>query len=333
MPDTLEKTAARFAPRRLGHANLFVGALDRSMRFYVDVCGIEEVRREPGIAAGFLSNGNTHHDVGLMQASGEVRLGRGGHVQVSSGRGHAAGLNHFGWEMDTEAALVAAWKRAKAANVEIHRLTDHQLSHSVYLFDPEGNLHEFYADSLKDWRSIFNPSRDDLISGDWNPEAAAPMQEPNWDPHPERRRVEDAVFHPVRISHAGLVVQDLERMRRFFTEVGGLEPVEGGEAEGIVLLRGFAAAGPSLALIAARDGAAPGLHHASYEVADEEELLASERAAREKGVEIELILDRPAKRSVFVRDPDRMLIEFFARRDGAREDLTRAPAALRPYLA
>lgn len=333
MPDTLESTAVRFAPRRLGHANLFVGELERSMRFYIDVCGIEEVRREPGIAAGFLSNGNTHHDVGLMQASGETRIGRDGHVQVSSGRGHRAGLNHFGWEMDTEAALVSALKRAKAAGVTIHRLTDHQLSHSVYMFDPEGNLHEFYADALKDWRSIFNPSRKDLISGDWNPEAALPMQEPNWIPEPEQRRVADAVFHPLRITHAGLAVRDLDGMRRFFTGIGGFEVVPGGEAEGIVLLRAAASPGLDLVLIATRDGIEPGLHHTSYEVANEEELLVSERAAREQGIEIELILDRPSKRSILVRDPDRMLVEFYVRRGSAREDLSRANPALRPYLA
>src|SRR4051812_24150510 len=210
MPDTIETIAVRFAPRRLGHANIFVGDLERSMRFYTDVCGVEEVRREPGIGAGFLSNGATHHDLGLMQASGGTRIGRDGHVQVSSGRGERAGLNHFGWEMDTEAALVAAWKRAAAAGVAIHRLTDHQLSHSVYLFDPEGNLHEFYADALKDWRTIFNPTREDLISGDWDPTAAAPMQEPNWHAKPEVRRVKGAVFHPISITHAGLAVRDLD---------------------------------------------------------------------------------------------------------------------------
>ena len=68
----------RFRPRRLGHANLFVSDLDRSMRFYNAVCGLEEVRREPAIRIGFLSNGNTHHDVGLVQSSTARRVGRGG---------------------------------------------------------------------------------------------------------------------------------------------------------------------------------------------------------------------------------------------------------------
>ena len=39
-----ESTAAAFAPRRLGHANLFVGDLDRSMDFYSNVAGFEAIR-------------------------------------------------------------------------------------------------------------------------------------------------------------------------------------------------------------------------------------------------------------------------------------------------
>ena len=56
-----------FKPRRLGHVNLFVGDLEKSTSFYTEVAGIELVRREPGIDAVFVSNGNTHHDIALMQ--------------------------------------------------------------------------------------------------------------------------------------------------------------------------------------------------------------------------------------------------------------------------
>ena len=56
-----------FRPRRLGHANLYVSELERSMAFYNQVVGLEEVVREPAIHAGFLSNGNTHHDIGMVE--------------------------------------------------------------------------------------------------------------------------------------------------------------------------------------------------------------------------------------------------------------------------
>jgi catechol 2,3-dioxygenase len=154
--------AVRFHPRRLGHANLFVSDLDRSMRFYHAVCGLEEVRREPAIRIGFLSNGNTHHDVGLVQSSTARRVGRGGFV-MSRGDRRATGLNHLGFEMENEAELVEAYRRTTACGVEIDRTVDHLISRSVYLPDPEGNVLEFYADVTKDWRSIFCPEREDLV--------------------------------------------------------------------------------------------------------------------------------------------------------------------------
>ena len=55
-----------FRPRRIGHTNIFVGDLDRSMDFYRNVVGIEEAWRRENICAGFVTNGNTHHDVGMV---------------------------------------------------------------------------------------------------------------------------------------------------------------------------------------------------------------------------------------------------------------------------
>ena len=72
----------KFSPRRLAHANIFVGQLERSLAFYHDVCGIEIVGTELGIRAGFLSNGNSHHDVGCVEIASAERVGRDGHVIV-----------------------------------------------------------------------------------------------------------------------------------------------------------------------------------------------------------------------------------------------------------
>jgi catechol 2,3-dioxygenase len=333
MAAVLQSTAVRFAPRRLGHANIFVGDLERSMGFFNRVCGIEEVRREPGIGAGFLSNGNTHHDIGAMQCGGGVRVGVGGHVQIPQGRGHRPGLNHLGWEMDNESVLAAAWRRAVAAKLDIHRTADHQLAHSVYVFDPDGNLHEFYADVVDDWRTVFNPDREDLITGQWEPAAGQPSKASRWPQNPKIRVVPDAVFRPKRMARAILVAQDLPRLRSFFTDVAGLEPVPGTQADDHVLLRGAATRDAwDLALFAPREGLQPGLHHAVFEVGDEAELLAAERRARAAGVEIELITDRAHKRSVFVRDPDGMRFEFRCARPGAAELPADTPGALKVYL-
>jgi catechol 2,3-dioxygenase len=332
MAAVLQSSAVRFGPRRLGHANIFVGELERSMRFFNRVCGIEEVRREPGIGAGFLSNGNTHHDIGAMQCGG-VRVGLGGHVQIPEGRGRSPGLNHLGWEMDNEAVLAAAWQRAVAAGLDIHRTADHQLAHSVYVFDPDGNLHEFYADVVDDWRTVFNPDREDLITGQWEPAAQPASKTSRWPKNPEIRVVPGAVFSPRRIARAILVAKDFARLKSFFTDVAGLEPVGDSRAEDHVLLRGAATReGWDLAIFAPREGLQPGLHHSVFEVAGESELVAAEARAREVGNGIELIADRPHKRSIFMRDPDGMRFEFRASRPGDARLPEDTAAELRIYL-
>ena len=233
--------------------------------------------------------------------------------------------------MDTEAVLAAAWRRARDAGLDVHRTADHQLAHSVYVFDPDGNLHEFYADVVEDWRTVFNPEREDLITSQWEPTATQPSDRRYWAREPQIRVVRGAVFNPKRMARAVFVAKDFVRMREFFVDVAGLEQIE--EAKDCVLLRGAATQGAwDLALFAARDGLEPGLHHTVFEITDEAALAAAERRASAGGTGIELILDRPDKRSVFVRDPDGMRFEFRCARPGRADLQGDVAPALRIYF-
>jgi len=320
----------RFAPRRLGHANVFVGDLDRSMAFYGSVVGLTEVCRERGIEAGFLTNGNTHHDVGCMQASGARRIGRDGHVQIHEGRGTRAGLNHFGLEMENEAALVAAYERAKAAGLDIHRTTDHQLSHSIYVFDPEGNLLEFYADMMKEWWTVFKPEAD-LISGEWNPTATAPTTQSFYHPDPEIQEVADAVFRPLRIAHATLVARDFRTLLAFYTDVAGLDVLRAAPDSSWAVLGGSTGA-HTLTLLPEAPGRPAGLHHTTFQLKDDRALDEGLARARTAGIEPELVLEHPTKRSVFIKDPDGMRIEFAVERASAFARRQPGDETLVPYL-
>lgn len=311
--ETKSPVQVRFGPRRLGHANIFVGDLERSMKFYNSVVGLDEVCRETGIEAGFLTNGNTHHDVGCMQASGATRVGRDGHVQVSEGRGTTPGLNHFGLEMENEAELVAAYLRAGQAGLALHRTTDHQLSHSIYVFDPEGTLLEFYADMMAEWWTVFKPSAD-LISGHWNPEAASPTTQGFYHADPEVREVAGAIFQPTRITHAALVARDFTTMLAFYTEVAGLEVVRTIPDRSYAVLRGKADA-HTLTLLPETAGRPAGLHHIGFEMRSGRALDEALGRLRAAGTEPELVLDHPTKRAVFIKDPDGMRVEFAVERD------------------
>ena len=296
-----------FRPRRLGHVNLFVGDLEESTAFYTDIAGIELVRREPGIDAVFVSNGNTHHDIALMQCKGGAeRRGRGGYVQASSYRGEAPGLNHLAWEMESEAVLVERLRHGVDNGLEIQFSADHLISHSAYIADPEGNYHEFYADATEDWRAIFNPEREDLVTADWNWQAIEePLGPMPADPN-DSRRVEDALFHPRRISRAVLAAETAT-VDAFVTEVGGLTRVA--ETDGISAFRAETT-GYDLLIVPASTVQGPGLVGFSLLVEDLEDLQRSIEAARARGLEM-TVADGPAKLSAVLRDPDGLAVEFY----------------------
>jgi catechol 2,3-dioxygenase len=245
--------------------NLFVSDVDASFAFYNGLCGFEEVFAEPAIWARFLGNGNTHHDVALMGAVARDRIGRGGHVQVAAARGTRAGLNHLGFEMAVERDLFDAMVRAEQAGVAFHRVVDHQISHSVYVFDPDGNYIEVYADVVVDWRGLFRESAGQLITGTWDPERDTVSTVPKFDPDPEIHVVAEAAVHPRRVSSATLVVADLAPSRAFYERILGLSVID--EVAGGVVLGG-ALGGRDLVLVE-RSGDEPlGLHHFTVELLD-----------------------------------------------------------------
>lgn len=321
-----------FAPRRLTHANIFVGNLERSLDFYTNVCGLEDVGREPGIRAGFVSNGNTHHDVGCVEVSGQARVGRDGHVQVPKGRGKAPGMNHHGWEVGSEAELVAAFRRAKDTGLKVHRTVDHQISRSVYVFDPDGGLHEFYADEVTDWRRILKGGDLDLITGHWNPGEPEPSREPKYHAEPELRRVPSAVFHGQRIVHTVVIARNFPRMRKFFAEVAGLTTIYEA-ADGSFVCYAGKTGRYDLALFQCKPGQQFGLHHYSFEVESEADLDAGEAAWRRRGGTVEMSLDLKSKRSVFLRDPDGILVELCKPRTLDFAEIEAAPPERRLYVA
>ena len=261
----------------------------------------------------FLSNGATHHDVALMEVSNEPRVGIGGHVQVSSERGSRPGLNHLGFEMESEAALVDAYRRCREAGIEVHRTTDHKISRSVYLFDPDGNYVEFYADASDDWRATYDRFEGNLISEHWDPLASEPDPAERYDEDPDIEPPEDAIFMPRRLVHAVLVVSDLDRAHAFYAGVAGMRVVDDQRERGHIVLAGLKG-GVDLALFAAAgDHAELGLHHLGFELSSKGSLDASVRRARETlGSEAVDELESRGRDAAVVRDPDGIACKFFS---------------------
>ena len=59
------------------------------------------------------------------------------------------------------------------------------------------------------------------------------------------------------------------------------------------------------------------MHHVGFELQSEQEVESAESAVRAKGIEPEVSIDSPTKRSFFLLDPDGIRLEFYVRRNGA----------------
>ena len=297
------ETLVRFAPRRLGHLNIFVTDVEKSAAFYRDVCGFREVFRETGISMIFMSNGNTHHDLGLMEITQQERIGRDGHVQVHPGMGKTPGLNHLGMEMGNEAQLVDAYKRAREQGVNISRTTDHQISHSVYVSELNGHTLEFYADMIEDWHAFYAQNAGELISGHWEPGEAAPTRDSRFSLTPSLHRETGAVLQARNAAYAGLPVKNLEHSLKYYAEVLGLDPVQVDRDARFAILQGSAKGGCDICLVEVPAFPAVRLLFGGVTLYDGKSLAEAEKTLTGRGIPA-CVVGEGAVSCIVVVDPD-----------------------------
>jgi len=124
----------------VGHAVLKVRDLNRSTCFYTAVLGLHEVaRRDFGEGPMvFLSTGNSHHDLALVQPT----------FGASEAANASIGLHHLALLIgDDLNALRKAKDHLEAHDIEIHMMLDHRVSQGIYISDPDGYLLELYVDA------------------------------------------------------------------------------------------------------------------------------------------------------------------------------------------
>ena len=127
--------------KELGHLVLYVRDLERSVHFYRDVLGWAQIPTGNGTlpfpAMGFTS-GRTHHELLLIEVGQQA-------TPIPAGR--RVGLYHFGLKVgDSDDELREVVKTLADNTVELVGATDHGMTHSLYILDPDGNEIELYID-------------------------------------------------------------------------------------------------------------------------------------------------------------------------------------------
>ena len=129
----------------LGHVVFYVRNLERSVKFYTGAVGLELSGTLFNGRAALLSGGSTHHELLLIE-TGDAP----GPLQ-----GRRIGLYHTGWKIgDSLDELRALYNRLGRLGYPVEGLSDHTVSQSLYLRDPDGNEVELFVDNPDyDWKS------------------------------------------------------------------------------------------------------------------------------------------------------------------------------------
>lgn len=133
--------------KELGHAVLYVRDIEKSAGFYRDVLGWKQITPQgAGLPMAAFSSGRTHHELLLIEVGDEA---------TPIPRGRRIGLYHLGIKVgDSDDELREALERVREAGVTVVGMSDHTVSHSLYILDPDGNELELYIDVPGvDWKS------------------------------------------------------------------------------------------------------------------------------------------------------------------------------------
>jgi catechol 2,3-dioxygenase len=136
--------------KELGHLVLYVRDLDRSVHFYRDVLGWQSLSGEDSLplrAAAFSApNQRTHHELLLIEVGPDA---------AALPPGRRVGMYHFGLKVgDSDDELREALQTLIDNDVNVVGMSDHTVTHSLYITDPDGHEIELFIDVPGvDWRN------------------------------------------------------------------------------------------------------------------------------------------------------------------------------------
>jgi catechol 2,3-dioxygenase len=139
------------------------------------------------------------------------------------------------------------------------------------------------------------------------------------------------MIHPERIGHVVIKVRDLERSRKFYTEILGMQVMKQVPEIGAVFLSFNGRDHHEVALFQIGPQAeAPranqvGLLHFAFRLRSEEDLQTAYQELKAKEVPVTFTVNHGVSKSVYFQDPDGNELEVYS--DNAPEEFMRMPNA------
>ena len=130
----------------LGHIVFYVKDLESSLKFYEYILGWDRITSDTlPFNAAALSSGRTHHELLLIEVGDSPKKPLGRRI----------GFYHAAFKIgDTIDKLKSAYQELIKEGVDIIGTSDHTVSKSIYLLDPDDNEIELYIDDPEfDWKS------------------------------------------------------------------------------------------------------------------------------------------------------------------------------------
>jgi catechol 2,3-dioxygenase len=132
--------------KELGHIVLYVRDLERSQRFYGEILGWKQIPTPHGkTGRAAFSSGRTHHELYLIEVGSDA---------AALPPGRRVGMYHFGLKVgESDEELRQVLEHLTRHGVTIAGGTDHGVTHSLYIHDPDGHEIELYIDVQPErWR-------------------------------------------------------------------------------------------------------------------------------------------------------------------------------------
>ncbi len=190
----------------IGYVHLQVSDLSRSLRFYVDLLGFRELKRE-GRTAFLSASGQPPYHILLTEIP---------NAQPKPPR--TTGLYHVAIRLPNRRELARLFRRLLDHDWRFHGFSDHKVSEAIYLPDPDDNGLELYRDRPREewpWQDGQIAMRTDPLDVDDLLREVAGDETP-W-----------SGIHPATdIGHVHLHVADLARTEAFYHDLLGFDVMQ-----------------------------------------------------------------------------------------------------------